>query len=594
MYDSTLEYRDKTIFNLISENNGSHDYSFLSLGSGNSTHNITMDGNLSEISVTKILPSTQNYIVFGGTNGKTTTKSVYDTKNGVLDLYKTNDSPNPSIRMDGTTGSVNLYNGGTNPTITLDGKNSLINFTNDLGYNTIRMDGGKGSVNFLDSFVKINNDGLGNNYLRFYSDKGNIVMYQNDSTASTDTPLLEISGSIGCGFINLYNGGLTPTMKFNGAVGTIYTNYIRPLSLDNDFVIGDQSEKGQYIIKWTPSVGVMQFYSIGNSSTVETIDIYTSVNGNVNNNEGGAIYLKNQSRNTIDLDGSLGRIILYDGVNTDVSTIGLRGADGTTYFLNGAIEMDFDNVTPYQVIKAGYLTLIDGLAKEMVRINGTSGGIIDLYNNNNPNSSTINLNGVNGIGSFQTITTINTSQTYNGLITITGAKTQADLVVGSRYFIDLLTDSSGSNPLKLNIGSYCYSGLPITQLIANANCLSLTALNTMYLFLCITDVGDTFSTSWTTTSTIPSGIISACSVSLTPNSTSTPAGPIPLFADYIFSPLPITYPIITLKGNKYLRLILYTQPVSEIIFNRINSITCYKVNVSETITTTGPFNLTYL
>ena len=68
MYDTTPSFTDKIIFNLISENNGTNDYSLLTMGNGSSTQNITIDGNVGKIAANTFSGSTAsfNYIT-GGT-----------------------------------------------------------------------------------------------------------------------------------------------------------------------------------------------------------------------------------------------------------------------------------------------------------------------------------------------------------------------------------------------------------------------------------------------------------------------------------------------------------------------------------------------
>jgi len=70
MYDSVDGNTTETIFNLTSENNGINDYSLLTMGNGSNTKNITMDGNIGEISANTFSGSTASFNYLTPYNGK--------------------------------------------------------------------------------------------------------------------------------------------------------------------------------------------------------------------------------------------------------------------------------------------------------------------------------------------------------------------------------------------------------------------------------------------------------------------------------------------------------------------------------------------
>ena len=269
----------------------------------------------------------QNPLFIGTYNSTTPSVScTYDTTSGVMNLFGSDGSVsanNPKIKLDGQSGTITTktISGGTASffnnyvKLTDDGSLKCLKFYGGVGkiglynnapvvadsipllelsntdqgggtsaagqiklnnngggsssINTILLDGGVGSASFLANYVKINNDSFGTNYLKFYSGKGSILIY-NSSPTATETGVLTFIGCSGgetsnaCGLIRLFNagGGSSPsstgTIELNGALGQITLGTI---VASNNISVGNSSSS-RYTYDSTSNT--MTFYNTSN------------------------------------------------------------------------------------------------------------------------------------------------------------------------------------------------------------------------------------------------------------------------------------------------------------------------------------------
>ena len=281
MYDTTPSFTDKIIFNLISENNGTNDYSLLTMGNGSSTQNITIDGNVGKIAA--------NTFTGNNISGNTITGSVGSFNN--LSCNKS-DTGKTTISLGGSDGSIRI----TNPTstqslptseagsISLNGNIKLRNNTNN--NNTILLDG---SSNGKMTFYNTTNDQL----IRYYINADNTGLFSMGNTDYNNT-------------LNLDGGG-TITISASASPHNIATQ------LTNASIIMKDN----------------------NANTVVEIDGYSTNSIKLYNNG-------STPKNTIKLDGVNGAILLNN--SSAVNTIKLNGSNGdisTNTITGGAASFNY-------------------------------------------------------------------------------------------------------------------------------------------------------------------------------------------------------------------------------------------------------------
>jgi hypothetical protein len=353
------------------------------------------------------------------TNDPITTLTLFGDNNGSGQIVVKDSQGNTAITIDGDTQNIKLQTTVLSQQTKTEINCSAVNMTSSKGYtavelldtydygqlylrngrgtdNNILLDGYVGSANFLNNYVKINSDGDGNNYLRFYSKKGKIMMYQNDSSASPDIPLLTIDSCANCGLIQLYNNiNTTPTITLNGAESAIYTNVIRPLSDADDIAIGPPfPTTSKFFIKYSPNAGIMKFYNRNtvNNTYLETVHINTSTNGSTTANLGGSINLFNGSgTDMIDLNGNDGTIELNAIQPKYNNTVSIGNPRGNSYGTTSLFpRVDYINTT-------GTMTFYNKDGVQTIVIDGNSGNIygatfistipLQTYSFNNPQIS---------------------------------------------------------------------------------------------------------------------------------------------------------------------------------------------------------------
>ena len=140
MYDTTPSFTDKIIFNLISENNGTNDYSLLTMGNGSSTQNITIDGNVGKIAANTFSGSTAsfNYITGGTASFNYINFNSFNGGSGNFDYLSVNTLTAGNIYTNTITGgtasfnylSANTLTAGNIYTNTITGSTGSIDYIN--------------------------------------------------------------------------------------------------------------------------------------------------------------------------------------------------------------------------------------------------------------------------------------------------------------------------------------------------------------------------------------------------------------------------------------------------------------------------------
>lgn len=448
MYDSVVGNTSETIFNLTSENNGNNDYSLLTMGNGINTKNITIDGNVGEISANTFSGSTGsfNYVkggtasfnyVTGGTasfnyvTGGTASfnyLNLSDTSTKNIDITPqtitfSNSSQTYSTRAQlisdsgniQTTGSLISTNGNLAGASVVTAPYTQVNNSNIYLYTTgagspaqlkgIELDA-SGDIYLYDTNPSNVSYGSSSCEMRMGSDhvlsinniatvpvttialsgnattsnSGNVILYNGQASKT-----VVIEGvSNGSGNITLYDGatpGNPATIILDGSDSIITTNSIRPQDLESTITIGDAYGTNTCIMTYTPSNGILKFYSLIGGMNDENINICTTENASALNQGGyitlvGYISVKDLAGNIrIQIHGSDGNIYLKD-TNAN-NTIQLSSNDGSINLYNA------NSTTPSITLDGinGFISYPKQTTYTLGSMNPTISGVVCNFNN---------------------------------------------------------------------------------------------------------------------------------------------------------------------------------------------------------------------
>jgi len=471
MYDTTPSFTDKIIFNLISENNGTNDYSLLTMGNGSSTQNITIDGNVGKIAANTFSGSTAsfNYI----TGGTASFNYLTGSTESLNDLSVNKLSGNKGLVFNGQSSSMTSYNSQGKEVMNfyLEGDEYAklsVGIINTVNTKPIILDG-NGIITISEQNQNRNKNNITPADIAISRDNG-----------TTSKVVVYINGGNNYGDISLYDTNFTKTIELNGSVGAITCNTITGGTASFNYITGG-----------TASFNYINFNSFnGGSGNFDYLSVNTLTAGNIYTNTitGGTASFNYLSANTLTagniytntITGSTGSI---DYINSSsITCIGSNSYTNLTsnylnlWNKNYSISQEINRVSATQTTSGASLLNVENTKECMIYSRTITdewlSGIATVTSNGypvtiafDPNVTTYTETPFNVVGKyFWALTSISIPNTWKTPGTFTPATTPTDINIGG--IVSILNWGSSSHSYTVIPASFTSSGI---QMPPNTN-----------------------------------------------------------------------------------------------------------------------------